>query len=95
MRHLVGEATPELELLREGAALCGSSVSRKYAWFESFSAGLFVTVRTRGPAGRVAPEGMFCVARRLLSAVPAGADDRLCPAAGGVVGAGDPVSVPP
>jgi hypothetical protein len=31
MRHLVGEATPELELLREGAALCGSSVSRKYS----------------------------------------------------------------
>jgi hypothetical protein len=31
MRHLVGEATPELELLREGAALCGPGVSRKYS----------------------------------------------------------------
>jgi hypothetical protein len=26
MRHLVGEATPELELLRESAALYGSSI---------------------------------------------------------------------
>jgi hypothetical protein len=31
IRHLVGGATPEMELLREGAALCGSSVSRKYS----------------------------------------------------------------
>jgi hypothetical protein len=33
MRHLVGEATPELEHLREGAPLCGPSVSRKYSAF--------------------------------------------------------------
>lgn len=33
MRHLVGEATPELEHLREGAALCGPSVSSKYSAF--------------------------------------------------------------
>jgi hypothetical protein len=31
MRYLVGEATPELEHLREGAALRGPSVSRKYS----------------------------------------------------------------
>jgi hypothetical protein len=31
MRHLVDEATPELEHLREGAAPCGKSVSRKYS----------------------------------------------------------------
>jgi hypothetical protein len=33
MRYLVGEATPELEHLREGAALRGPSVSRKYSAF--------------------------------------------------------------
>jgi hypothetical protein len=33
MRRLVGEATPELEHLREDAALCGPSVSRKYSAF--------------------------------------------------------------
>ena len=31
MRHLVGKATPELEHLREGGALCSPSVSRKYS----------------------------------------------------------------
>jgi hypothetical protein len=30
VRHLVGEATPELEHLREGVALDGPSVSREY-----------------------------------------------------------------
>jgi hypothetical protein len=29
MRHLVGEAKPELERLREGAPLCGPGVSRE------------------------------------------------------------------
>jgi hypothetical protein len=33
MRHLVGEATPELEHLREGAAPYSKSVSRKYSAF--------------------------------------------------------------
>jgi hypothetical protein len=32
---MVGEATPELEHLREGAALCGQSVSRKYSALRS------------------------------------------------------------
>jgi hypothetical protein len=31
MRRLAGEATPELEHLRQGAALCGSSVNGKYS----------------------------------------------------------------
>jgi hypothetical protein len=31
MRHLAGKATPELEHLREGKALYGPSVSRKYS----------------------------------------------------------------
>jgi hypothetical protein len=31
MRHLVDEATPWVEHLREDAALCGPSVGRKYS----------------------------------------------------------------